>query len=166
MCSGASPPQPMWQGRMAGNLALDALTKPLCTILTFAKIFDFGAQGQLRSGRHSTGVQWLRLLVAGGAASRIEDWRSLLTRPISTRSLPTWYSNGGSTDYFDHRCARRPARTWNGAPSGRGITNGQTQRFHPRPCRRPGTYCRGILCQRSRTLFQTEIREVCRRLGL
>jgi hypothetical protein len=31
--------QPMWQERMAGNLALDALTKPFCTTATFAKIF-------------------------------------------------------------------------------------------------------------------------------
>ena len=35
---------------MAGNPVLDALTKPFMYHLKFAKIFDFGAQGQLRTG--------------------------------------------------------------------------------------------------------------------
>ena len=127
--------------------------------LKFAKIFDFGAQGQLRTADTPQAFNGFGFSLQAAGASGSENRSEPITRPTSTRR----YGDGTP---WRHRItgpleAKAIGATLNGAPTGCGRPTVTSHSSRSR--RRPGDCRSWIFRERSRDLFQTEVRKVRRR---
>jgi hypothetical protein len=89
----------MWRGQMAGNPALDALTKSFMYHLKFAKIVDFGAQGQLRIGDTSQSFNGFGFSLQAAVLPGLKIGGAYNKTYFNPQFTQTVFNSGG-TDYW------------------------------------------------------------------
>ena len=119
MCLVARRPQPYVAGTDGGQSGTGRVDQVIMYHLKFAKIIDFGAQGQLRSGDtpqafngfgFSLQAAVLPGLKIGGA------YNKTYFNPQLTQAV----FNGGQHGLLDRWARKAIGATWSGAPFGRG----------------------------------------------